>query len=59
MPEVITHDLGSGFTSGLWKAVMKAFDIKDVKTTPKFSQANGKSESMSRKLNPMLQADSK
>jgi hypothetical protein len=45
------HDLGSAFTSGLWKAVMKAFDIKDVKTTPKFSQANGKAESMNRRLN--------
>ena len=28
MPEVVMHDLGSAFTSGLWKAVMKAFDIK-------------------------------
>ena len=51
VPEVIMHDLGSAFTSGLWKAVMKAFDIKDVKTTPKFSQSNGKAESMNRKLN--------
>ena len=50
-PSVVMHDLGSGFTSGLWKAVMKAFDIKDVKTTPKFSQSNGKAESMNRKLN--------
>ena len=27
MPEAVNHDLGSGFTSSLWKAVMKAFDI--------------------------------
>ena len=51
VPEVITHDLGAGFTSGLWKAVMKAFDIKDVKTTPKYSQSNGKAEACNRKLN--------
>ncbi|KAL5261555.1 hypothetical protein ACHWQZ_G007311, partial [Mnemiopsis leidyi] len=51
VPEVVMHDLGSAFTSGLWKAVMKAFNIKDVKTTPKFSQSNGKAESMNRRLN--------
>ena len=51
MPGAVMHDLGSGFTSGLWKAVMKAFDIKDLKTTPKFSQSNGKAEAMNRKLN--------
>ena len=51
VPEEIRHDLGSAFTSNLWKAVMKAFDIKDVKTTPKFSQSNGKAEANNRKLN--------
>ena len=54
MPDTITHDLGSGFTSGLWKAVMKAFDIKDAKTTPKFSQSNGKAEACNKKLNQCL-----
>ena len=54
VPETITHDLGSGFTSGLWKAVMKAFDIIDAKTTPKFSQSNGKAEACNKKLNQCL-----
>ena len=30
---------------------MHAFNIKDVKTTPKFSQANGKAEACNKKLN--------
>ena len=51
VPEVIAHDLGTGFTSHLWKAIMSAFGIKDVKTTPKFSQANGKAEACNKKLN--------
>ena len=50
-PEAVQHDLGSGFTSGLWKAVMTAFDIKDNRTTPKFSQINGKAEAQNRKIN--------
>ena len=54
VPESITHDLGAGFTSGLWKAVMKAFDIKDARTTPKFSQSNGKAEACNKKLNQCL-----
>ena len=54
VPETVTHDLGSGFTSGLWKAVMKAFDIKDARTTPKFSQSNGKAEACNKKLNQCL-----
>ena len=54
VPEVITHDLGTGFTSGLWRAIMKAFDIKDAKTTPKHSQANGKAEAYNRKINQCL-----
>ena len=51
VPETIAHDLGSGFTSELWRAIMHTFDIKDVKTTPKFSQANGKAEACNKKLN--------
>ena len=56
VPEEIRHDLGTGFTSNLWKAIMKAFDIKDVKTTPKFSQSNGKAEACNRKLNQCFRA---
>ncbi len=54
MPGTIQHDLGSGFTSALWKAIMKAFDIKDAKTTPKMSQANGKAEACNRKINQAM-----
>ncbi|MCP4492672.1 MAG: DDE-type integrase/transposase/recombinase [Gammaproteobacteria bacterium] len=54
IPGTIQHDLGSGFTSALWKAIMKAFDIKDAKTTPKMSQSNGKAEACNRKINQAM-----
>ena len=53
-PSVIQHDLGSGFESEFWKAVMIAFDIKDARTTPKYSQSNGKAESANRKINQIF-----
>ena len=51
MPDAILHDLGTGFTSGLWKAVMAAFDIKDTKSTVKNSQCNGRAEAQNRRIN--------
>ena len=33
-PDVVSHDLRSGFTSSLLNAIMVAFDIKSAKTTP-------------------------
>ena len=30
---------------------MTAFDIKDIKSTPRYSQSNGKAESLNRKIN--------
>ena len=55
-PDVISHDLGSGFTSSLWKAIMTAFDIKSARTTPRHSQANGRAEAQNRRINQCLRA---
>ena len=51
MPEVILHDLGKAFTSGIFQAVMKIFDIKDTRTTSYHSQCNGRAESQNRRIN--------
>ena len=50
-PNVIHHDLGSSFESNMWKAITQAFDMKNARTTPKYSQSNGRSEAANRKLN--------
>ena len=54
MPETILHDLGSGFTSALFKTVMKVFGIKDTKTTSYYSQGNGLAEAYNRKINQCM-----
>jgi transposase InsO family protein len=53
---VIHHDLGSGFTSQLFKAILKVFNIKDKPGTSFHSQTQGKIESQNRRLNMCYRA---
>ena len=51
VPSSIMHDLGSSFTSVLFKAVLKMFDVRDVHGLPWNSQTNGRAESFNKKIN--------
>ena len=52
----IHHDLGTNFTSKLFKAVLKVFQIKDKPGTSFHSQTQGKIESQNRRLNMCFRA---
>jgi transposase InsO family protein len=52
----IHHDLGSGFTSQLFKAILKVFNVKDKPGTSFHSQTQGKIESQNRRLNMCYRA---
>ena len=56
MCSTIHHDLGTNFTSKLFKAVLKAFQIKDKPGTSFHSQTQGKIESQNRRLNMCFRA---
>ena len=45
------HDLGAGFTSKLFQAILKVFNIKDKPGSSFSSKTQGKIESMNRRLN--------
>ena len=55
-PEQISHDLGSGFESLLFKEVAQLFGIKNVKSTPWKSSTQGRVESCHRKINMCFRA---
>ena len=50
-PTNILHDLGSHFTSALFKEMLKVFDIKDTHGTPWHSQTQGRVEAFNKKIN--------
>ena len=50
-PLSILHDLGASFTSDLFKAVMKIFDIRDTHGVAWHSQTQGRVESFNKKIN--------
>lgn len=56
VPAYIHHDQGTGFTSKLFKAILKVFDIKDRPGTPYCSQTQGKIESQNKRLNVCFRA---
>ena len=56
IPTCCHHDLGSGFTSKLFKAILKVFGIKDLPGTSFHSQTQGKVESQNRRLNMCFRA---
>ena len=56
MCSTIHHDLGTNFTSKLFKAVLKVFQIKDKPGTSFHSQTQGKIESQNRRLNMCFRA---
>lgn len=47
----ILHDLGTHFTSALFKAMLKIFDIRDTHSTPWHSQTQGRVEAFNKKIN--------
>ena len=51
VPANLMHDLGSSFTSKLFKAVLKVYNIRDVHGVPWHSQTNGRAESFNKKIN--------
>ena len=54
--ETISHDLGSGFESLLFKEIARLFGIKNIKSTPWKSSTQGRVESCHRKLNMCFHA---
>ena len=50
-PRNILHDLGSHFTSSLFKATMNVFDLRDTHGTPWHSQTQGRVEAFNKKVN--------
>ena len=56
VPDQISHDLGSGFESALFKEVAKLFGMKNIKSTPWKSSTQGRVESCHRKLNMCFRA---
>ena len=50
-PRNILHDLGSHFTSSLFKAMMNVFDLRDTHGTPWHSQTQGRVEAFNKKVN--------
>ena len=56
IPEQISHDMGSGFESALFKEVAQVFGIRNVKSTPWKSSTQGRVESCHRKLNMCFRA---
>ena len=48
-PRNILHDLGSHFTSSLFKATMNVFDLRDTHGTPWHSETQGRVEAFNKK----------
>jgi len=56
LPDVITSDRGTQFTSAIWAAVSELLHIKHICTTAFHPQANGLVERMHRRLKDSLRA---
>ena len=56
IPDFLTSDRGSSFTSQLWSALLRLFGIKAIRTVSYHPQANGLVERMHRQLKNSLKA---
>ena len=56
VPDQISHDLGSGFESALFKEIAKLFGMRNIKSTPWKSSTQGRVESCHRRLNMCFRA---
>ena len=56
VPEIITTDRGSQFTSSLWTQLMRTWGTKHVKTTAYHPESNGMVERLHRRLKESLKA---
>ena len=56
MPDVITSDRGTQFTSSVWAAVCDLLHVKHISTTGFHPQANGLVERFHRRLKDSLRA---
>ena len=56
VPEVITTDRGSQFTSALWTQLLRTWGTKHVKTTAYHPESNGMVERLHRRLKESLKA---
>ena len=56
VPDTLTSDRGSKFSSEVWAAVCKRINIRQCMTTAYHPQANGMVEPLQRRLNEALRA---